>query len=99
MVGAVSISTDGLLICSPTRGAPIRRLHSPHFSSATLVIKGFPTATYTSVVSVCTSAVDERNRQDEEHKLIARYTSRLAETEGSGVSPQEDSCRTLTCVK
>uniref|UniRef100_H2RZZ0 Dystrobrevin n=1 Tax=Takifugu rubripes TaxID=31033 RepID=H2RZZ0_TAKRU len=64
-------------------------------SFATAII---PTATYASVVSsrrccdaavssVCISAVDEHNRQDEEHKLIARYTSRLAETEGSGVIP------------
>uniref|UniRef100_A0A672IQ69 Dystrobrevin n=1 Tax=Salarias fasciatus TaxID=181472 RepID=A0A672IQ69_SALFA len=30
--------------------------------------------------------VDSPSRQDEEHKLIARYTSRLAETDGSGVS-------------
>uniref|UniRef100_A0A672IQC4 Dystrobrevin n=1 Tax=Salarias fasciatus TaxID=181472 RepID=A0A672IQC4_SALFA len=31
-------------------------------------------------------SVDSPSRQDEEHKLIARYTSRLAETDGSGVS-------------
>lgn len=39
-----------------------------------------------AVYSLCISATDEHHRQDEEHKLIARYTSRLAETEGSGVS-------------
>uniref|UniRef100_A0A673AIS3 Dystrobrevin n=1 Tax=Sphaeramia orbicularis TaxID=375764 RepID=A0A673AIS3_9TELE len=30
-------------------------------------------------------SVDSPSRQDEEHKLIARYTSRLAETDGAGV--------------
>lgn len=34
---------------------------------------------------LCISTVDDHGRQDEEHKLIARYTSRLADTEGSGV--------------
>lgn len=34
--------------------------------------------------------MDDHNRQDEEHKLIARYTSRLADTESSGVSPPSD---------
>ncbi|XP_023155426.2 dystrobrevin beta-like isoform X7 [Amphiprion ocellaris] len=33
------------------------------------------------------SGVDSPSRQDEEHKLIARYTSRLAETDGAGVIP------------
>uniref|UniRef100_A0A8C7ZFZ1 Dystrobrevin n=1 Tax=Oryzias sinensis TaxID=183150 RepID=A0A8C7ZFZ1_9TELE len=32
-------------------------------------------------------AVDSPSRQDEEHKLIARYTSRLAETDGTGMIP------------
>uniref|UniRef100_A0A8C6KXX2 Dystrobrevin beta n=1 Tax=Nothobranchius furzeri TaxID=105023 RepID=A0A8C6KXX2_NOTFU len=31
--------------------------------------------------------LDSPSRQDEEHKLIARYTSRLAETESTGVIP------------
>uniref|UniRef100_A0A3Q3KHP3 Dystrobrevin n=1 Tax=Mastacembelus armatus TaxID=205130 RepID=A0A3Q3KHP3_9TELE len=30
-------------------------------------------------------SVDSASRQDEEHKLIARYTSRLAESDGTGV--------------
>ncbi|XP_019746287.1 dystrobrevin, beta a isoform X5 [Hippocampus comes] len=33
------------------------------------------------------SGAHSPDRQDEEHKLIARYTSRLAETESSGVIP------------
>ncbi|XP_049612874.1 dystrobrevin, beta a isoform X14 [Syngnathus scovelli] len=33
------------------------------------------------------SSVPSPGRQDDEHKLIARYTSRLAETESSGVIP------------
>nr|XP_046229648.1 dystrobrevin, beta a isoform X10 [Scatophagus argus] len=33
------------------------------------------------------SNVDSPSRQDEEHKLIARYTSRLAQTDGAGVIP------------
>uniref|UniRef100_A0A7N6AV72 Dystrobrevin n=1 Tax=Anabas testudineus TaxID=64144 RepID=A0A7N6AV72_ANATE len=33
-------------------------------------------------------SVDSPSRQDEEHKLIARYTSRLAEADGAGVIPQ-----------
>lgn len=74
-------------------GKLIHRLQCPHFSFATVIIKAFPSAACTSVVSsVCISAVDEHHRQDEEHKLIARYTSRLAETEGSGVSQSGDSC-------
>uniref|UniRef100_A0A671V8P7 Dystrobrevin n=1 Tax=Sparus aurata TaxID=8175 RepID=A0A671V8P7_SPAAU len=32
-------------------------------------------------------SVNSPSRQDEEHKLIARYTSRLAETDGTGVIP------------
>uniref|UniRef100_A0AAX7TGY6 ZZ-type domain-containing protein n=1 Tax=Astatotilapia calliptera TaxID=8154 RepID=A0AAX7TGY6_ASTCA len=32
-------------------------------------------------------SVDSPSRQDDEHKLIARYTTRLAETEGTGVIP------------
>uniref|UniRef100_A0A3B3CSN6 Dystrobrevin n=1 Tax=Oryzias melastigma TaxID=30732 RepID=A0A3B3CSN6_ORYME len=32
-------------------------------------------------------AVDSPSRQDEEHKLIARYTSRLAETDSTGMIP------------
>uniref|UniRef100_A0A7N6BRB1 ZZ-type domain-containing protein n=1 Tax=Anabas testudineus TaxID=64144 RepID=A0A7N6BRB1_ANATE len=35
---------------------------------------------------LCVSSVDSPSRQDEEHKLIARYTSRLAEADG--VIPQ-----------
>uniref|UniRef100_A0A7N6BXY1 ZZ-type domain-containing protein n=1 Tax=Anabas testudineus TaxID=64144 RepID=A0A7N6BXY1_ANATE len=38
---------------------------------------------------LCVSSVDSPSRQDEEHKLIARYTSRLAEADGAGVSRQE----------
>ncbi|XP_037100279.1 dystrobrevin beta-like isoform X12 [Syngnathus acus] len=33
------------------------------------------------------SSIPSPGRQDDEHKLIARYTSRLAETESSGVIP------------
>uniref|UniRef100_A0A8C9WW66 Dystrobrevin n=1 Tax=Sander lucioperca TaxID=283035 RepID=A0A8C9WW66_SANLU len=33
-------------------------------------------------------SVDSPRREDEEHKLIARYTSRLAETDSTGVSQQ-----------
>lgn len=36
------------------------------------------------------STVDDHSRQDEEHKLIARYTSRLADSESSGVSRYRD---------
>ena len=39
-----------------------------------------------SLLSVYVSSADSPGRQDEEHKLIARYTSKLAETDGSGVS-------------
>lgn len=42
-----------------------------------------------TLLSSCVS-VDSPSRQDEEHKLIARYTSRLAETDGTGVSRQDE---------
>uniref|UniRef100_A0A8C4DB09 Dystrobrevin, beta a n=1 Tax=Dicentrarchus labrax TaxID=13489 RepID=A0A8C4DB09_DICLA len=42
-----------------------------------------------SLLSVCVSSVDSPSRQDEEHKLIARYTSRLAETEVCFSFPRE----------
>uniref|UniRef100_A0A8C6KXK3 Dystrobrevin n=1 Tax=Nothobranchius furzeri TaxID=105023 RepID=A0A8C6KXK3_NOTFU len=38
-----------------------------------------------SVPESSKSGLDSPSRQDEEHKLIARYTSRLAETESTGV--------------
>uniref|UniRef100_A0A8C6WE10 Dystrobrevin n=1 Tax=Neogobius melanostomus TaxID=47308 RepID=A0A8C6WE10_9GOBI len=38
-------------------------------------------------INLSNIVVDSPSRQDEEHKLIARYTSRLAETEGSGMIP------------
>ncbi|XP_031717606.1 dystrobrevin beta-like isoform X7 [Anarrhichthys ocellatus] len=41
----------------------------------------------TSVPESSKSSVDSPSREDEEHKLIARYTSRLAETDGAGVIP------------
>ncbi|KAM4713381.1 dystrobrevin beta-like isoform 3-T3 [Anableps anableps] len=40
-----------------------------------------------SVPESSKSGVDSPSRQDEEHKLIARYTSRLAETESTGMIP------------
>uniref|UniRef100_A0A8C6KW62 Dystrobrevin n=1 Tax=Nothobranchius furzeri TaxID=105023 RepID=A0A8C6KW62_NOTFU len=40
-----------------------------------------------SVPESSKSGLDSPSRQDEEHKLIARYTSRLAETESTGVIP------------
>uniref|UniRef100_A0A671VAT9 Dystrobrevin n=1 Tax=Sparus aurata TaxID=8175 RepID=A0A671VAT9_SPAAU len=39
--------------------------------------------------SVCYSSVNSPSRQDEEHKLIARYTSRLAETDVCFSFPRE----------
>ncbi|XP_049913795.1 dystrobrevin, beta a isoform X6 [Epinephelus moara] len=40
-----------------------------------------------SVPESSKSSVDSPRREDEEHKLIARYTSRLAETDGTPVIP------------
>uniref|UniRef100_A0A8C9WT62 Dystrobrevin n=1 Tax=Sander lucioperca TaxID=283035 RepID=A0A8C9WT62_SANLU len=39
-----------------------------------------------SSVPESSTSVDSPRREDEEHKLIARYTSRLAETDSTGVS-------------
>uniref|UniRef100_A0A8C3B2D7 Dystrobrevin n=1 Tax=Cyclopterus lumpus TaxID=8103 RepID=A0A8C3B2D7_CYCLU len=52
----------------------------------------------TSVPESSKSSVDSPSREEEEHKLIARYTSRLAETDNTGVSQQHFVfSHTVTC--
>ncbi|XP_049612871.1 dystrobrevin, beta a isoform X12 [Syngnathus scovelli] len=66
---------------------PERTLNLANIVPAQPIRNPSPAMLLSSSAPESSKSVPSPGRQDDEHKLIARYTSRLAETESSGVIP------------